>query len=74
MRTEKELEPVADAIRWLMERGNTSEATRLLQSCQKEGLEHARTLEQASSAEQLIRDDRRKSEELIQREMAALRC
>lgn len=65
MRTEKELEPVAERIYWHLERGETSEATRILQSCQKEGLQRARDF---------VRYDRRKTTELIEREMAALRC
>ena len=65
MRSEKELETEAERIYWLVERGDMREAVRKLQSFQKEGMKHARDF---------VRDDRRKSCELIEREMAALPC
>lgn len=65
MRGEKELETEAERIYWLVERGEMTEAVRKLQALQKEGMKEAKDF---------VRDDRRKSYELIDREMAKLPC
>lgn len=62
MRSEKELEALAERVYWHVERGEMSEAARLLQSCQKEGLKFGL--------------DRCRPEygDFFRKEMAALRC
>lgn len=65
MRGEKELETEAERIYWHVERGCMREAVRKLQALQKEGMQEAKDY---------VRDDRRTSVALIDREMAKLPC